>query len=146
MNTEDLIPDEWKDPKYFESLVRQNEDNKIDWERIAEFYILSEDFIREFKDKWNSFCWVCLSTEQDLSEKFIEEFKDKVDWNIICAHQKLSIPFVIKWKEDVNWPNIFRYQEFNEEEREMLSKISNHKVLPRERKMWKDRHELNYKE
>ena len=64
INAEDLIPKEWKDPKYFESLVRenQNSDGGVDWERIASFYILSEDFIREFQDKWDEFCWLSLST------------------------------------------------------------------------------------
>lgn len=139
INAEDLIPKEWKDPKYFESLVRenQNSDGGVDWERIASFYILSEDFIREFQDKWDEFCWLSLSTEQNLSEKFIKEFTDKIDWGAISAHQKLSVVFVIKHVKEVNWNNIYRYQNYDDETKKMLEEISHHKILPREIKMWK---------
>ena len=75
---------------------------KIEWEEYynpefdwhdQEFYsnnILSEDFIREFKDKVD---WMLISKSQTLSEDFIIEFKDKVDWwyisiNSIKNYQK----------------------------------------------------------
>ncbi len=41
---------------------------------------LSENFIREFKDKVN---WYNISYSQKLSENFIREFKDNVNWNSI---------------------------------------------------------------
>lgn len=142
----DPIPEEWYDNKYWESTIRDNTANTSEsgqncWENIASFYVLSEDFIREFVkefDKWN--CWTELSTDQNLTEKFIEEFKDKVDWVCICAHQKLSLPFVKKYSGEVNWPNIFRYQEFDDETREMLSKTYHHKLVKREPRMkrWND--------
>ena len=49
----------------------------IDWERISHHQKLSEDFIREFKDKVD---WENISACKKLSEDFIREFKDKVDW------------------------------------------------------------------
>ena len=41
---------------------------------------LSEDFIREFKNKVD---WNWISVKQKLSENFIREFKDKVSWGYI---------------------------------------------------------------
>jgi hypothetical protein len=54
---------------------------------------LSENFIREFKDKvsWN---WICVY--QVLSEDFIEEFKHRIYWNLIYNGQKLSEDFILK--------------------------------------------------
>ena len=42
---------------------------------------LSEDFIREFKDRVN---WYCISAYQHLSKEFIEEFKDRLDVRFIA--------------------------------------------------------------
>lgn len=144
--TPDPIPEEWYDNKYWETVIRGSSGEKEEceqpaWNNVAQFYILTEDFIREFVkefDKWN--CWTELSTDQNLSEKFIEEFKDKVDWVCICAHQHLSVSFVEKYSGEVNWPNVFRYQEFDDETRKMLSKTYHHKLVPREPriKRWND--------
>ena len=46
------------------------------WQNISKHQTLSEDFIREFKDKVN---WYWISRYQTLSEDFIREFKDKLD-------------------------------------------------------------------
>ena len=59
------------------------------------FYVikqnLSEDFIREFKDKVD---WGKISCNQNLSKDFIREFKDKVYWKKISSKQKLSDDFI----------------------------------------------------
>jgi hypothetical protein len=52
---------------------------------------LSEDFIREFKDRVN---WEKISAHQNLSEDFIREFEYRVSWGKISAHQKLSPAFM----------------------------------------------------
>ena len=110
---------------------------KFEWEHAAAFYLLTEDFIREFKDIFSKYgCWLTLFTNQTLSEKIIEEFRDEVDWTVISAHQKLSVPFVLRHRNEVNWNNIFRYQDYDNVTREMLSQISNVKIVPREEKMW----------
>ena len=54
--------------------------NNVECVTISYYYILSEDFIREFKD---DVYWINISIYQKLSEDFIREFKDKVDWNWI---------------------------------------------------------------
>ena len=64
---------------------------EIDWYYISEYQKLSEDFIREFKDKVD---WYYISQSQQLSEDFIREFKDKVNWNIYLFIKKLSEDFI----------------------------------------------------
>ena len=59
--------------------------------RISVRQKLSEDFIREFKDKVN---WVYISQYQKLSEDFIREFKGKINWYCIDQYQKLSKDFI----------------------------------------------------
>jgi hypothetical protein len=75
----------------------------MNWNCISIHQNLSEDFIREFKDKVD---WINISTYQKLSEKFIKEFKDYVDWNCVSTYQKLSKKFIkefnLKISED-NW-------------------------------------------
>jgi hypothetical protein len=46
--------------------------------------------------------WIYISYFQKLSEDFIREFKDKVSWDHISASQKLSEDFIRKFKYKVN--------------------------------------------
>lgn len=76
------------------------ESNKdIDWKIISKDYKLSEDFMREFKNKLD---WYNLSIYQSFSESFIEEFKRRVNWDFISIHQKLSEEFILKYKKKLN--------------------------------------------
>jgi hypothetical protein len=72
-----------------EDFIREFKD-KVDWEFVSEYQDLSEDFIREFKDKVD---WYWISFRQILSEDFIREFQDKVNWNMVLTYQKLSREF-----------------------------------------------------
>ena len=63
-----------------DALKRANEilgTNYDAWRLISKHQSLSEDFIREFKDRVD---WMSISSYQHLSEDFIREFKDRVDW------------------------------------------------------------------
>ena len=80
---------------------------------------LSEEFIREFKDKVN---WRYISGCQKLSEDFIREFKDKVLWNYISGYQKLSEDFIREFKDRVDWLYILKCQELSEEFKEEFKK------------------------
>ena len=77
--------------------------NKIEWEEYynpdfnwnsSDLYVsnntLTEDFIREFKDRVN---WEFIAMSQKLSEDFIREFQDRVSWQMISINQKLSEDF-----------------------------------------------------
>jgi hypothetical protein len=80
-------------------------DTDTDWEKLCSKQTLSEDFIREFKDKVN---WECISYHQTLSEDFIREFKDKVYWPGISCYQILSEDFIREFKDKITFsrPNI----------------------------------------
>ena len=66
------------------------------WLNISMHEYLSEDFIREFKDKVD---WYYISIYQDLSEDFIREFKNEVNWYNISVNQNLSNNFKEEFKE-----------------------------------------------
>jgi len=73
--------------------------NKWNWIEISEYRYLTEDFIREFKDKVD---WWYISYYQELSESFIREFKDKVEWNNISYYQELSEDFIREFKDKID--------------------------------------------
>jgi len=64
----------------------------IDWETVAKYQILSEDFIRENLDILDP---ELISSYQYLSEDFMEEMKDKLDWVRLTVGQKMSAQFII---------------------------------------------------
>ena len=77
----------------------------VDWEFISKRLKLSEDFIREFKDKLD---WRNISGYQKLSEDFIREFKDVVNWYCISECQVLSEEFIREFKNK-NSPKIILF-------------------------------------
>ena len=89
-----------------EDFIREFKD-KVTWCNISEYQSLSEDFIREFKDRVS---WTCISGYHRLSEDFIREFKDRVDWACISAYQHLSEDFIREFADQVYWDLISKYQ------------------------------------
>lgn len=75
------------------------------WKKISRNRILSEDFIRMFRDKVH---WPSISKYHKLSEKFIREFKDFVDWETISLYQKLSEKFIREFEDYVDWFEILQ--------------------------------------
>ena len=75
--------------------IRNNPDQQ-DWDTISYWYILSENFIREFQDKVD-WCWI--SCNQKLSEAFMREFQDKVYWNWIAYSQAISEEFIREFQD-----------------------------------------------
>lgn len=72
---------------------------EIDWNCIAIYKDISEQFLAEFKDKID---WKYISEYQKLSEKFIKEFKDKVNWRNISEKQRLSGNFIYEFRDRLN--------------------------------------------
>lgn len=89
----------YKNSELTEDFIREFKD-KVDWHNISKCQTLSEDFIREFQNKVE---WKNISFNQKLSEDFIREFKDKVDWKWISCKQKLSEDFVKEFQDKVDW-------------------------------------------
>ncbi len=76
-----------------ENFIREFKD-KVDWDFISQYQRLSENFIREFQYYVN---WNNISKYQILSENFIREFQDQVNWIFISKYQKLSSNFIKKF-------------------------------------------------
>ena len=71
----------------------------MNWTYISGCQRLSEEFIREFKDKVN---WTYISGCQRLSEGFIREFKNWVNWYSISRYQRLSKEFIAEFKDKLS--------------------------------------------
>jgi len=65
-----------------------SEFTEFDWSRTSRYQNLSEEFIREFKNKLD---WVNISRYQKLSEEFIREHQNFVDWEMIFKYQDIII-------------------------------------------------------
>jgi hypothetical protein len=102
--------------------VEEFQDNVLWWNSLCAHQKLSEDFIREFKDKVD---WTYISIRQNLSEDFIREFQDKVDWDNISEFQKLSEDFIREFQNKVNWLYISEFQKLSEDFiREFQNKVN----------------------
>ena len=84
----------------------------VNWNEVSAYQKLSEDFIREFKDKVD---WRYISMYQKLSEGFIGEYADRVSWYWVSMYQKLSEGFIREFKDRVNWGCISAYQHLSED-------------------------------
>jgi len=64
--------------------------------------------LKKYKEKndISNIDWVYISRYQKLSEDFIREFKDKLDWNYISRCQKLSDDFIREFKDYINKNNL----------------------------------------
>lgn len=67
---------------------------------------LSEDFLRDRVSAFKKVHWACISRWQKLSENFIREFKQKVRWTNIVLYQNVSLDFVLEHKKKVNWVEV----------------------------------------
>jgi hypothetical protein len=99
------------DPTLSEDFIREFKD-RVNWDHVSRYQKLSENFIREFKGEVS---WFYISEYQKLSENFIKEFKDRVYWDYISMFQKLSEDFIRKFKNRVEWDHISEYQNLSED-------------------------------
>ena len=117
--------------KLSEDFIREFK-NKVYWCRISKYQKLSENFIREFQYEVD---WDKISIYQNLSEDFIREFQNKIDWYDVSKYQKLSEKFIREFQDNVYWAYISAYQKLSENFiREFQDKvnwynISNHQKL-----------------
>ena len=94
-----------------EDFIREFKD-KLNWKYVSRYQILSEDFMREFKDRMN---WGYISAYQILSEDFMREFKNKLDWEWLTLCQVLPGNLIRELKDKVNWGHISTYQTLSED-------------------------------
>ena len=62
--------------------------------------------------------WVNISVNEILTEDFIREFKDYVDWNNIFAYQKLSKEFIIEFADKINFRCLLKNERINDDVKE----------------------------
>jgi len=92
-----------------EDFIRENK-NKINWFWLSSCQKLNENFIREFQ---NEVYWKLISKYQILNENFISDFKDKVYWRFISVYQKLSINFLRKFQDKIDWNFILEKYDYD---------------------------------
>lgn len=89
-----------------EDFMREFKD-KLEWHYIVQYQKLSEDFIREMKDYLNSLefsedIWSSISFCQELSEDFMREMKDYLVWERLVSSQHMSECFMEEMNEYFN--------------------------------------------
>lgn len=87
-----------------EEFIRKHLDY-LDFRNIINYGHVSEQFLRENIDNIK-FNWQDVCLHQKLSEDFIREFKDKVDWNVISFYQKMSNKFILEFKDYLDWKSM----------------------------------------
>jgi hypothetical protein len=95
-----------------QEIRQQIENGTVDWYVVSKYSILSEDFIREFKDQVN---WNHISNYQSLSEYFIREFNDKVNWFWISRYQNLTEDFIREFHDKMPSYCISVFQNLSED-------------------------------
>lgn len=82
------------------------------WNYIIKAQKLSEEFMREFKDKMDM---NCATTQQIMSEDFIDEMKDKIPFKVIARYQTLSEDFIKKYWSELDWKYVSAHQHLSDE-------------------------------
>ena len=80
------------------------------WWREISKKIISEDFMKEFRDK---ICWLYISIFQKLNEDFMRELKDKVLWQDAYQHQEMSEDFIYEFRDYIGDKWLFTENEFH---------------------------------
>lgn len=91
--------------------------HKLDWRALPKYQNMSNKFIKEYADKfwWGDFPY------DKLSEEFIEEMADRIYWPELCKRKKLSNQFIEKWAYKIDW---FKLCYFNKVDSSILSKYA----------------------
>lgn len=82
--------------------------NSVNWSRIYRYHRLAPEEIEQLLSVFpiEPKHWKIISEIQSLSEDFIREHRDKVNWHNISSYQKLSVSFLREFKDLVVWKNI----------------------------------------
>ena len=99
-----------------------------DWYDISDNGILSEDFMREFKEE---IYWGNVYSEQALSDDFIIEIQDKMIWGAYFMLAKPSFTIAKKFitKTNLLHHDTYNLSHFNEQQINELQRIINLKCV-----------------
>lgn len=74
---------------------------------IPQYQVLTEDFMRDFKDKLD---WDTISLCQTLGSTFIDEFADLLNWSIMSETQMLTIDQMQNYAPNLHWNGVSKFQ------------------------------------
>lgn len=83
----------------------------LNFDKIAERHVLSEDFMRTFQ---NSFNWFKLSQNQTFSEDFFREFSHRFSMYCVTANLKVSEDLIREFYKELDWTSICSNQYISE--------------------------------
>ncbi len=106
-----------------ESVKREVEEimRSMHEKRGTKAYSFVEEFIENISWSYVFFC-----NKNKLSEDFIREFKDKIDWSLIGYSQDLSEDFIYDFKDRLHLPYLIKRNVITEhrlKELEYINKI-----------------------
>lgn len=99
--------------------IIKNNPLKQNYRNLACTYVLSEDFINEYKQYFDDYAWMYISKYQELSESFIEQHKDNVWWYQISGYQCLSIDFINKFYNKIDFNQLKYNQKISDQVKEL---------------------------
>ncbi len=105
--------------------IEEFKDKFNKWGLLSRYYTLSEDFIREFKDKIN---WGIISIFQNLSESFMREFQNKINWHYISIFRKSSKNFIKEFKDELELEQMLKRGIIT---KEFYNHLKNKKIVKR---------------
>ena len=134
------LSEEWL-RKHIEDINTSIYGGKICWDKISQYQVLSEQFMKDFNHKLD---WRALPKYQNMSNKFIKEYADKFWWgdfpyeklsedfiselyDIVCWQEvskrkkNMSREFIEKWAHRLDWFNLCY---FNKVDSDLLSKYA----------------------
>lgn len=102
-----------KNESLSEDFIRENKD-KLTMRLVLRYSQVSESFLEEYYMTFTSKEWRRLSKYQTISEDFIAKHEDQVVWKSICEGQVLSEPFIEEYWEHIDVAGILLYQNLSE--------------------------------
>ena len=79
------------------------------WRVSTQYQVLSEDLIRDFKNRVD---WFHISHSQQLSEDFIREFADLIHWPELICNDNISIDVILALEDQVDWEAVMVYYDY----------------------------------
>jgi hypothetical protein len=102
--------------------------NKVDWEYVSEYQTLDEEFIREFQDKVH---WGYISYVYHLTDEFLLEFKNDIWWSLYLSHQEASFSIMKKFmlKTEIKDISNIKTNHLNQVQKTEIKKLLSFKTL-----------------
>lgn len=86
-----------------EEFMREHKD-KLIWNLIAQFQTLSETFLIEMEGYVE---WFHTSAFQPLTPSLIDRYSDCIAWDLLSQNKHLTTELMIQYKDDLNWNRIY---------------------------------------